>query len=225
MKDRRLAPQEKKALSLERDRRNVYGQNAKASRKAIPRRKAHVRRSYRHAVRQELREALGEAGPAGLEEVDSRVAAVRRGRWRKVPDAPLGAVLSTRLTRWRVQAPDPESEALVARLERRWLSEAAAIGTPQKEGPAPRSKRWRLDPDEVWCSTSGSDHADGPRVLRSGTVTLRHPATGMEAGGGYPEGVYTSGQVRRLQRALQARLFAELQQKVAACLRLPGRTS
>jgi hypothetical protein len=41
MRKKRLrSPQEKKALSYELDRRNAYGQNDKAARKAIPLRKA-----------------------------------------------------------------------------------------------------------------------------------------------------------------------------------------
>ena len=46
---RRLSPQEKKELSLQKDRRNAYGENDKASRKNIPRAKARVNRANRRA--------------------------------------------------------------------------------------------------------------------------------------------------------------------------------
>lgn len=49
--DRRLTPQQKKALSYERDRRNVYDENDKSSRKNIPLRKRLVSKANRHADR------------------------------------------------------------------------------------------------------------------------------------------------------------------------------
>jgi hypothetical protein len=53
----RRSPAEKKALSYARDRRNAYGQNDKASRKAISLRKRKVNRANRHAARQQLADA------------------------------------------------------------------------------------------------------------------------------------------------------------------------
>jgi hypothetical protein len=47
-------PQEKKILSYQKDRRNTYGESTHGARKAIPRRKAWVNRSYRHTTRQQL---------------------------------------------------------------------------------------------------------------------------------------------------------------------------
>ncbi len=48
----RQSPQEKKQLSYEQDRRNVYGENDKSSRKAIPFRKRAVNKANRHADHQ-----------------------------------------------------------------------------------------------------------------------------------------------------------------------------
>ncbi|HEX4505510.1 MAG TPA: hypothetical protein VH722_07245 [Alphaproteobacteria bacterium] len=88
------SPQEKKALSYAKDRRNAYGENAKASRKAIPLRKAGENRDDRRKVNQEL---------AGLPQLDEAAAALiessarheinRVGGWKKWPDLPLGEFL------------------------------------------------------------------------------------------------------------------------------------
>ena len=62
-------PQEKKVLSYEHDRRNSYGQNDKASRKAIPARKASENRKSRRKAGQSLAvvERLDEAQAAVVE--------------------------------------------------------------------------------------------------------------------------------------------------------------
>jgi hypothetical protein len=60
---RRTTPQEKKRLSLEKGRRNTYGENDKASRKNIPRAKARVNRAHRSMDRQILDNALGTPDP------------------------------------------------------------------------------------------------------------------------------------------------------------------
>ena len=87
---KRLTPQEKKQLSYERDRRNAYGQNDKASRKAIPLRKRLISRAYRRNTQQLLpKNELG-LDQDRLESADVSVATVRRPGWRKSPDMPLG---------------------------------------------------------------------------------------------------------------------------------------
>ena len=91
----RQTPQEKKALSLARDRRNAYGANDKASRKSIPLRKRLVNRANRHLDKILL-------GPAVHAEADSTelAEAALRGRrpqmWRKSPDRPLGEHVAMR---------------------------------------------------------------------------------------------------------------------------------
>lgn len=53
MKKRR-SPQEKKALSYQKDRRENYGENDKAARRLVPLRKAQANRRLRHADKQAL---------------------------------------------------------------------------------------------------------------------------------------------------------------------------
>jgi len=87
MKKRRT-PQEKKKLSLGKDRRNAYGNNDKAARTGIPRKRALKNRKYRHNVRQAI--ASGIALP---ETIDEAASAIRRKEWRKRRDVPLGEML------------------------------------------------------------------------------------------------------------------------------------
>lgn len=91
----RRSPQGKKALSYARDRRSIYGENDKASRKAIPLRKRLVNKANRHATQQQLHEA---EGLVDLDRAD--LADVSRARpkvWRKIPDIPLGEYLDRRV--------------------------------------------------------------------------------------------------------------------------------
>jgi hypothetical protein len=83
---RRRTPQEKKRLSYERDRRNCYGNNDKAARVAVPRRKREVNRRYRRGVTA----AIASTDPSVM---DVTVKAVKRPRWRKQADTPLGEVV------------------------------------------------------------------------------------------------------------------------------------
>jgi hypothetical protein len=97
----RRSPQEKKQLSYERDRRNVYGENDKSSRKAIPFRKRAVNKANRHADHQILLTAAGVPDSAVEEQVDDRLRGRLRKRWRKQPDRPLGEVLESKGKRRR----------------------------------------------------------------------------------------------------------------------------
>jgi hypothetical protein len=98
---RRRSPQEKKKLSYERDRVNVYGQNDKASRKRIPKFKATTKRALRHQVRLFTESAAKAVDP---ERADAALAdrgtlkGLRGGNRRrgKVRDFPLGFVLDER---------------------------------------------------------------------------------------------------------------------------------
>ena len=91
---RRKTPQEKKALSLRKDRRNTYGENDKASRKGIPLAKARVNRANRHQEAQLLGSATGRADAEAGAEVEDRVKGRRRKVWRKQPDSLLSEVLA-----------------------------------------------------------------------------------------------------------------------------------
>lgn len=95
----RQSPQDKKQLSYERDRRNVYGENDKSSRKAIPFRKRAVNKANRHVDHQILLSATGVRDLAADELTDDRVHGRRRKRWRKQPDQPLGEILDCKRAR------------------------------------------------------------------------------------------------------------------------------
>lgn len=85
------SPQEKKALSYARDRRNAYGENDKASRKAIPARKAGENRKARRkaghalAVIERLDDSVADIVESSLAHDIERV-----GGWTKSADMPLG---------------------------------------------------------------------------------------------------------------------------------------
>jgi hypothetical protein len=69
----RKSPQAKKADGHAKDRRNSYGENSKASREAIPRRKAGENRMDRRAVNQAMsRLPHLDDGDAGLVESSAR---------------------------------------------------------------------------------------------------------------------------------------------------------
>src|ERR1700761_813602 len=98
------SPQEKKALSYAKDRRNAYGENAKASRKAIPLRKAGENREDRRKVNQDLAALpdLDEAA-AALIESSARHEINRVGGWKKQADIPLAQFVEgqNRKRSWR----------------------------------------------------------------------------------------------------------------------------
>jgi hypothetical protein len=85
------SPQEKKALSYAKDRRNSYGENDKGARKTIPNAKARENRGNRRKLHQELTlmPKLDEA-EAVLVESSARHDVNRVGGWQKIPDMPLG---------------------------------------------------------------------------------------------------------------------------------------
>jgi hypothetical protein len=93
------SPQEKKALSYAKDRRNVYGENDKASRKAIPLRKRLVNRANRHDANRLLSEAVGVPDAAAADSAEQRALDKRPKRWSKRPDRPLGQYLDEKASR------------------------------------------------------------------------------------------------------------------------------
>jgi hypothetical protein len=90
------SPQEKKSLSYANDRRNVYGESSKASRKNIPRSKAKEIRRTRRETKQALHSGVGM--PTEDQQVNRELAvlAVKPRQWRKVPDEPLGEYLAAK---------------------------------------------------------------------------------------------------------------------------------
>jgi hypothetical protein len=94
---RRRTPQEKKKLSYERDRRNVYGEAPHAARKSIPRRKAERNSSNRHFQNAQLSYIGPTPDEDVLDELESRIHHRAPCEWEKYPDAPLGKVISRKL--------------------------------------------------------------------------------------------------------------------------------
>jgi hypothetical protein len=90
-------PREKKLASLALDRRNVYGENDKSSRKNIPLSKQHSNQVLRRAANQPLQGLTGsvEEDAANQAESDVRTAVIAKKRrgFKKSPDAPLGVFL------------------------------------------------------------------------------------------------------------------------------------
>ncbi len=99
---------EKKALSLKRDRRNTFGENSKASRKAIPRRKQLSHMGERRAIGQilsHLRESAAE-GDATEADVLAKTTIVEKKRkaFKKHRDTALGVVVKKKLAERRDQS-------------------------------------------------------------------------------------------------------------------------
>ena len=99
----RRSPQEKKALSYAKDRRNNYGENDKSSRKNIRRNKRVPNRADRHRERQVLSAATGavvaELGEQAEAKLLARKSAWITKRWRKWRDAPLAEIVAYKLRR------------------------------------------------------------------------------------------------------------------------------
>lgn len=97
---RRRTPAEKKRLSYERDRRNTYGENDKATRKAIPLRKRLRARADRKRANQALAPGVVPSEIEDGDHLDAELLPTRDPRhWRKQPDAPLGRKVETSLKR------------------------------------------------------------------------------------------------------------------------------
>ncbi len=87
---RRRSPAEKKALSYAKDRRNLHGENDKASRKNIPRSRARSHRANRRKAAAKLgRYEQMDADTAALEENAMLSDLDRLKRWKKWPDQSL----------------------------------------------------------------------------------------------------------------------------------------
>jgi len=92
------SPDQKKTLSLELDRRNTYGENAKASRRLIPKGKQTSHQAERRAANaplQSIQGAVSEEVAIKLELVSQDEAIKKRRKaFKKSPDQPLGLVLT-----------------------------------------------------------------------------------------------------------------------------------
>lgn len=121
----RRDPQERKALSYARDRRNSYGENDKSSRRNIRRNKRIPNRADRHRERQVLSMAAGRVVPELAESAEVKLLAKKSmwstKRWRKCADTPLAAVVEyALLRRARLGMMDrAEADARIERIRRR----------------------------------------------------------------------------------------------------------
>lgn len=96
------SPQEKKRLSLLNDCRNIYGENAKASRKNIRRSKQGLQRMCRRLSRQYLSQASRCDNDAGYIDLQNKINTAtrlkRKQGFKKWPDLPLGEILHRKRT-------------------------------------------------------------------------------------------------------------------------------
>jgi len=84
------APHQKKAASYAHDRRNVHGENDKATRKNLPKKKARLNRAFRHEIRDGLHVDGAPVEKVDLDALDTSVTGARRKKFKKQPDVPLG---------------------------------------------------------------------------------------------------------------------------------------
>lgn len=90
-------PQEKKALSYAKDRRNAYGESDKGSRKSIRRNKTFPTRAYRKNINNILQNAVGAVDLEKAETVETKVKEIKRRKWKKYPDKALGEIIKEQL--------------------------------------------------------------------------------------------------------------------------------
>jgi predicted RNase H-like HicB family nuclease len=130
-------PQEKKALSYAKDRRNVYGESDKGSRIAIRQNKTFPTRVYRRTVNDILQATVGEIDLEKAELIDVKAKEIKRRRWKKFPDAPLGEYI-TRFCKtkvsycWKIKNDKNDKEldlTIEAEQQRdgRWTAEVAEL--------------------------------------------------------------------------------------------------
>lgn len=93
MKRKKLTPQEKKLHSYTKDTRNTYAESRSRSRFAIAKRRAYGHRALRHEQKLVLRE-LTKVSDEEFEIVEAKMKSVRRKKWRKLADSPLGEFIA-----------------------------------------------------------------------------------------------------------------------------------
>jgi hypothetical protein len=97
------SPQEKKKMSLAKDRRNIYGECPTSSRKNIKRGKQRSHMEQRRAVTEELRAIKGPANEVDADRADiralDRLKVLARYSFKKKPDAPLAVALERKAKR------------------------------------------------------------------------------------------------------------------------------
>ncbi|HEV8429520.1 MAG TPA: hypothetical protein VGQ41_16590 [Pyrinomonadaceae bacterium] len=110
---KKRTPQEKKKLSYDRDRRNVYGEAPHAARKNIPLRKALRNRANRHHANQQLAyDGIG-FDEELADQIESRIKHKPAQEWEKYPDAPLGQVIAEKSRKRAIMRQHGGREALI----------------------------------------------------------------------------------------------------------------
>lgn len=94
---KRKTPQEKKALSYAKDRRNCYGESDKGSPVSIRRNKTCPKRAYRKNVNDILQSAIGAIDLENAEAIGVKAKEIKRRKWKKYPDRQLGKIIKERL--------------------------------------------------------------------------------------------------------------------------------
>ena len=102
-------PSQKKKLSLERDCRNTYGENSKASRKSIPAGKAREHRRERRVASEilghdHLAAASEDIAATAEGDLKTRVKRNRLRGFKKDHDKPLGLVMAQKAARKAARA-------------------------------------------------------------------------------------------------------------------------
>ena len=114
---KKRTPQEKKKLSYDRDRRNVYGEAPHAARKSIPLRKALRNRANRHYANQQLTyDGIG-FDEEIADQIGSRIKHKVAQEWEKHPDAPLGEVIAEKSRKRAIMRQNGGRKALIVRIE------------------------------------------------------------------------------------------------------------
>jgi hypothetical protein len=96
-------PRQKKQLSLERDCRNIFGENSKASRKNIPKAKQRSHMNERRSVAQLLAKVTGQVEQDQASDIEFAVkveiADCNNWAFEKTPDKPLRVFLERKKLR------------------------------------------------------------------------------------------------------------------------------
>jgi len=93
---RSKTPQQKKKLSLEKYRRNTYGEPRDASSKSIPLRKKLRNRANRHMQEAQLPSVPVQLDADEADRIESAMRHKPPQAWEKYPDKPLGEVIELR---------------------------------------------------------------------------------------------------------------------------------
>jgi hypothetical protein len=95
----RRTPQEKKTLSLKKDRRNTYGESPHGARKSIPLQKRLRNRSDRRHKESQLPIFPGQIDLEEADRIESAISSKAPRQSGKVPDSPLGQVIARKQLR------------------------------------------------------------------------------------------------------------------------------